>query len=124
MPSESSIFCKIFVNSTHQNIVDLLREMGGKADKGDTFNIHDNEIDVIMNGEYNEATAQQFPDGFLAFMYYIEIEGRNETQQQKLVTQILSSLWKRNIPAIAACDYEHKLPQHGGYNSHLVPWPQ
>lgn len=39
-----------------------------------------------------------------------------------LVSAVLNDLWRRGLPAVAACDYEDRLPLGGG-TADSAPWP-
>jgi hypothetical protein len=84
------------------------------------------ELDVRENDECDSARSQEFPDGFLYFRYLVELYPAviaSHEDRVHLTARILSLLWSKGYPAIAACDYEKELPHAGGYQNHRVPWP-
>jgi len=85
------------------------------------------ELDIDKNDEFNKKSQCQFPDGFLYFKFTIWIDFKDAVVNDShifLVSKILTWLWDRKIPAVAASDYEDQLPNNGGYKSLLIPWPK
>jgi hypothetical protein len=84
------------------------------------------EMQVLKNEEYDSKRRTLFPEGFLYFRYLIDLYMPDEAvnAQTQLVARLLEYLWDSGIPAIAACAFEARLPEHGGYKSHRVPWPE
>jgi hypothetical protein len=83
------------------------------------------DIDIRKNATSDKLRARQFPDGFLAFRYALELYPAPEAPREdriSLVARLLHRLWSQNLPAVAACDYEDQLPHRGGYNDRSVPW--
>jgi hypothetical protein len=74
-------------------------------------------FDVDRNDDRDDERAREFPDGFLHFRYVIDV-GPGEP-----VARLLRLLWDNGIPAVAASD-DDDLPEHGGYKSRAVPWPE
>jgi hypothetical protein len=68
--------------------------------------------------ERDPVRAREWPDGFLYFPHHVE------AGPKRAVERLLPLLWDRGIPAVAACDYEHELPENGGYKSRSIPWPR
>jgi hypothetical protein len=84
------------------------------------------EIEVRTNKESDKVQARDFPDGFLYFGSALEVYPFPTLPRQARVdwvASLLSLLWSKGIPAVAACDYESELPNAGGYNTSSVPWP-
>jgi len=119
------MFCKIYLHSGLDN-----KELESKLlywldAKLDTFTIITNsyEISLCENDEFSIPKSKDYPDGFLYFRYFLEIESTTEDEEFKsAIAKFLSFLWKKNIPAIAACDFEDELPEKGGYKSLNIPW--
>jgi hypothetical protein len=84
------------------------------------------EMEVLKNEEYDSKRRTLFPDGFLYFRYVIDLYMPDEqtTAQAELVTRLLEYLWESGFPAVAACAFEARLPEHGGYKSRRLPWPE
>lgn len=83
------------------------------------------EVDVVRNADYDSNRRRQFPGGFIYFRYYVDLYMATlpTKEQARLVTTMLEALWDWGCPAVAACSYEDRLPEHGGYRSTAVPWP-
>lgn len=92
---------------------------------GDGGSGADYEVSVVRNEDYDSQRRRQFPGGFIYFRYYVDLYMPELTtvEQAHLVAGVLAGLWEMAYPAVAACSYEDRLPQHGGYRSRGVPWP-
>src|ERR1700687_2877166 len=78
------------------------------------------EMEVRRNQHANLELAQQFPDGFLHFRCVIEIYFSPDCLAEEriaLASKVLEVLWSLSLPAVAACDFEDKLPRGGGYKN-------
>ncbi|MEU4237939.1 hypothetical protein [Actinoplanes sp. NPDC026619] len=83
------------------------------------------EIYVDDNSEAGDEDKSVRKRGFLFFgnvleIYFaprVDLDGR-----VGVVTAILENLWRRELPAVAACDYEDRLPLSGGV-ADAAPWP-
>lgn len=83
------------------------------------------EIYVEDNNEAGEEDKTVRQGGFLFFdntaeVYFApmaDLDGR-----VGIVTAILEDLWRRGLSAVAACDYEDRLPRDGG-TADTAPWP-
>lgn len=126
MFNDSTIFCKVFVSfvRSKSDLIEFIKNAVAGKGEANTIYVKDIELYIERNDDYDAERSKEFPDGFLNFPYYLEIEGGSEEVQQILVTQLIERLWLEGIPAIAACDYERQLPQRGGYKSTSVPWPE
>jgi hypothetical protein len=84
------------------------------------------ELELRRNEDGDEASAREYPDGFLHFRYVIEFyprPGARREDQVNYIGRLLDRLWSSGFPAVAACDYEDELPHHGGYRDASLPWP-
>jgi hypothetical protein len=79
-------------------------------------------LHVDRNDEADAVRRTEFPDGFLYFSHRVEAYA-DSPPAADLVTRLLERLWSEGWPAVAACDYEEKLPHAGGYKADQVPWP-
>jgi hypothetical protein len=118
--------CKIYLNTEtlHDEIESVAQLLSGTVNLS-TIHFQNGEIDVVKNEDFNEVSCKQFPDGFLYFRYYLEFYAFPEQQMQckiEVISNILEYFWGKNIPAVAASDYENELPNNGGYNSSFIPW--
>ena len=83
----------------------------------------------MRRNEFADGTAAPaFPDGYMQFPTYIEVSSDDDTDAGEvaiveLVTTVLRDLWARDVPAVAECGFDDRLPHHGGYGSSDVPWP-
>ena len=115
----NELIIKVFIN------IDDKQELEKLVEKIDLKNKQYFELDILKNPDFNERIAKIFPDGFLHFPYIIEYYKSEKVFDDKDINNsrtILETLWEKNIPAIAASDYEEKLPENGGYKSKKVPW--
>jgi hypothetical protein len=73
------------------------------------------EIDATTNSSKPkfERTLSHETD-FTSWPYRLELDV-SESEGVPLVTAILSGLWGAGISAVAACDFEDRLPRSGGY---------
>ncbi len=80
---------------------------------------------IQSNDEFDKIKSREFPDGFLFFSHFIEVESSELLSYIiiSLIADLMTKLWKMDIPAVCACDFEDKLPNSGGYNSKVIPWP-
>lgn len=83
------------------------------------------EVDVLKNEDYDSNRRRQFPDGFIYFRYTLDLYMSDAplTRKAVIVTRLMKRLWGWGFPAVAACAFEERLPQRGGYKSRTVPWP-
>jgi hypothetical protein len=114
----NNLTVKFFVGGTSKQKLEALIE------SLDFENENSFEIDIVKNSDFNESESKKFPDGFLSFPFLIEYYSNGEVKTADIfnATVILEELWKNNIPAIASCDFEDKLPENGGYKSKNIPW--
>jgi hypothetical protein len=84
------------------------------------------EVEVLSNEDYDSNRRRQFPDGFIYFRYTLDLYMDEATVKRKaaIVTRLMDTLWDSGFPAVAACAFEDRLPERGGYKSHAVPWPR
>lgn len=121
MDKNCNPYCKIFIDtdkSRDEILGFLLDFMRGEEEKGVISNSICN-LNVVKNDDYNEHQKQIYPDGFLYFRYYLEMEPEHDTRfsiYTSFVAELLEELWRRNLKAVAACDFEELLPEKGGYN--------
>jgi hypothetical protein len=107
--------CIIFINSKlskEQIINDLENNFSNELKTIDLF--------IDNNEDFENGDLRSFPDGFLYFKYYLEVESNNNIQQ--FISSLLNYLWQKDISAVASCDFENSLPEKGGYNSKNIPW--
>jgi hypothetical protein len=83
-------------------------------------------MEVLRNEDYDSKRRLLFPEGFIYFRYVIDLYMPDESLKSRaeLVTKLLEYLWNSGFAAVAACSFEALLPEHGGYKSSRVPWPE
>jgi hypothetical protein len=123
------MFCRIYVTGKDINRESLLASVCNllQAELVDDVYIEGNgySMEVRANDDYDEEKEKVFPDGFLFFPFCVEIEFQDNVLIDdivKHVSEILTFLWGNNFTAIASCDFEHLLPENGGYKSRKIPW--
>lgn len=124
---EIDSYCKIYVhvNLSLQELIELTaKEFDGHVEMYTVvtplFEIH-----IDKNDWFDEAKSEVFPDGFLHFRYELDVFPQPSQLQKEHIhwlSRFLTSLWSKNIPAVAACDYEEFLPCKGGYKDGTIPW--
>lgn len=83
------------------------------------------EVEVLKNEDYDSNRRRQFPDGFVYFRYTLDLymSEASLARQAAIVRRLITHLWDWGFPAVAACAFEDRLPQRGGYRSRAIPWP-
>lgn len=121
-------YCTIYINDKYviNDVVCLISKfIGIEPDKFCSIKHNDFIIDFVSNTDYNPILENIFPDGFLHFKYRIEISFKDQIEISyctHLVGRVLVYLWELGVTAIASSDYEHLLPEKGGYKSNKIPW--
>ncbi len=114
--------CKVFVDAdvSEPELIGLISPVLFTAE--DKVSL---EVEVLKNQEYDTRLRQQFPDGFVYFRYTLDLYMNSAPlkRQSAIVTRLIECLWDWGFPAVAACAYEDRLPERGGYKSRTVPWP-
>ena len=111
--------CKIFVDAdvTETELMGMIGQL--LTDGPDTRA----EMEFFVNEDFDEKRRKLFPDGFIYFRYFVDLYMSTPEDKVPVVATILRQLWYWGFPAVAACNYEDQLPEHGGYKSRAVPWP-
>lgn len=120
-------YCKLYLNlpvNYEKLIEQIVNQFNGKVLSKNSIDFNGVEVDIEKNENRDDDKSKEFPDGFLHFNYYLDIDSSSLDSIKLFVSQLLSFLWDNNIPSIAACDYEDDLPELGGYNSLKIPWPK
>ena len=114
--------CKVFVDADVSSTELIAMTTSVLFAPKDEFAL---EVDVLNNEDYDSNRRRQFPDGFIYFRYTLDLymSGAPVKRQAALVTRLMESLWDGGFPAVAACAFEDRLPERGGYKSRRVPWP-
>jgi hypothetical protein len=113
--------CKVYVDTelSDRELLGVIMQVISDAD--DSAGV---EMELYRNDEYDSQRRVRFPDGFLYFRYYIDayLPEKAMQKQAALIGSVLQTLWAMGIPAVAASQYEHLLPERGGYRSRAIPW--
>lgn len=121
-------YCKLYIQTT--NNIDWLMnfiEINMNLKKESPYSLYNDiiNIDIEENEEYSQIECKEFPDGFLFFKFYLDINIQQNTDFKDyicLITKLLSILWNNNVSSVASCDFEDQLLNNGGYNNKNVPW--
>ena len=76
-------------------------------------------IDILKNKEFDAEKSKDFPDGFLCFPYFLDIDCTENTEKQKYIKMIgnlILYLWGKKCQLVVSSDFEEELPNKGGYN--------
>jgi hypothetical protein len=104
-------FCKMFVRSGDpENVRAALTEVLDGCEPGRSEELPGVTVEVLRNPDVspNDAT------NFLFWPVLVEVESDGTSVVVDLTTAILTQLWDRGFPTVAACDYEDELPWRGG----------
>ena len=112
MSDDTDSFCKIFLDAPDRSLVmgKLSQVLEGEFRRR-TMELADATLDVLANSDAGSA------DDFVAWPVVAEME-KNEAasweQYVALVSRVITAMWDSGIPAVAACDFEERLPWNGG----------
>lgn len=114
------LYTKIFLdtNEGKQNVIDCLAVIINGSVEGASVESNYLDIYVSKNEDFSDS-RRHTQDGFLFYKYYLDIEPKAGVKDNEFISSIanlLEELWKEDIKAVAACDFEDLLPQKGGYN--------
>ncbi len=115
--------CKVFVDAdvSEGELVSLTAPL--LFAPGDDISL---QVELLKNEEYDSNRRRQFPEGFVYFRYTLDLY-MNEapiTRKAAIVARLMKQFWSWGFPAVAACAFEDRLPQRGGYKSRAIPWPR
>ncbi|TGV05244.1 1,4-dihydroxy-6-naphthoate synthase [Mesorhizobium sp. M00.F.Ca.ET.186.01.1.1] len=122
MGKYDNLYCKLFIDTDMDNLslVNLVGQIStGSIQKRVIVNKY-SEIYVNQNDDFDETLRGKNGDGFLHARYFLDIEPSLNVEQTEYiacVARLLEGLWKRGCQAVAACDFEEELPNHGGYKA-------
>lgn len=122
--NEINLFTKIFIDTEEDKdtLLKMVQEMVDGSIEQWTISFKSGLIDLVQNDDFgnnNKVKVKSSSDQFLYFRYYLDIEPYDNNCSEVYIADIsclLESLWKKNINAVAACDFEDLLPKKGGYN--------
>jgi hypothetical protein len=115
-----NLYCKVFLDCdiNQERLIQLMATLiDGRIESKTVSNDHC-EIDIKKNEDFHEIQRHDYPDGFLYYLYYLDIEPCEEvtfSSYLDIITNLLEQLWSKGYQAVAACDFEEELPRKGGY---------
>jgi hypothetical protein len=115
MAGYDNLYCKIFIDTdADRDYVkrQIARILSGSIDFW-TIVTEFGEFDIRKNSDFDEEKRDK-PKGFLFSRYYLDIDILEGTEQEFYISSIaklLQGLWDLGYKAIAACDFEDKLPK-------------
>jgi hypothetical protein len=112
MSDDTDSFCKIFLDAPDSSLVmgTLSQVLGGEFQRR-AMELADATLDVRSNSDAGSA------DDFVAWPVVAETaknEAASWEQYVALVARVITVMWDSGIPAVAACDFEERLPWNGG----------
>lgn len=119
------LYCKIFIDTDVPDETVLEKISTITAGIIDQWTVYADwsEIDFVDNDDFDEHKRNQKPDGFLFYRYYIEMSPNEHVAAPDYiqhVADLMEKMWQEGWKAVAACDFEDKLPQKGGYHQNGV----
>ncbi|MGP3955923.1 hypothetical protein ACTWPT_07985 [Nonomuraea sp. 3N208] len=106
-------YCGLYLQGVSEDAaIELAARAIGATRDGRLLRVGTIEIEIRRNSD----CTHDGPD-FPTWPIKMEIERGNATSHQVIetVTKILTHAWQAGHDAVAACDYEDELPDHGGY---------
>lgn len=108
--------CRVFVDAPDAAAVRevLTAAQGWAFDRWSTASIAAITVDVQRNADRDPPTG---PDDFVRWPVTVEVTSPPRAPQGSVVAAVsgmLRALWESRLRAIAACDFEDRLPWSGG----------
>ncbi|GAA4978942.1 hypothetical protein HD597_000600 [Nonomuraea thailandensis] len=106
-------YCGLYLRGAGQEAaIELTAHATGATRNGCLLRIDTIEIEIRRNDTFTH-DGTDFP----TWPIKMEIERGNAPSHQVIetVSKILTCAWQAGHDAVAACDYEDELPDHGGY---------
>src|SRR5574344_1457528 len=100
--------CKIYIDTelSRENLAEIIsNHLGSNYNKFFSLETECFNIDIINNKEYQKEKSTEFPDGFLYYRYFIEIEPQKNIEELvyiKKVGEFLNFLWKHGFKVVAS----------------------
>ncbi|WP_041227083.1 hypothetical protein [Crinalium epipsammum] len=121
MNDYDSLYCKLYVDCdvNRNELVGLIAKLTSSRIERWSVSTPECEIDVRNNDDFDNNKRSKFPDGFLYYRFYLDIERTEDTERGSYIesiSRLLEDFWLLSYKAVAACDFEEELPRKGGYN--------
>jgi hypothetical protein len=112
------LYCQIYIDTgwPRATLIERLSSMTAGMAELRTVTSSLLEIDVVDNEDF-ETGKSNAAGSFLHYRFYLDIEPRDDVDEDgyvKAVGEILEGLWGDGLAAVAACDFEQRLPRGGG----------
>ena len=117
-----NFYCKIFINSliTMEQLSNQISELLNFKLVRNSIESDFFSIDFFKNKEFDEEKAKEFPDGFLYFPYFLDVDIVDESREaeyKEIIKKIMFYLWSEECQLVVSSDFEDELPHKGGYKS-------
>jgi hypothetical protein len=122
MSDTPNMYCKVYMDSQadKSQLLDLIANIISGSIKMRTVSSRELQVDLVVNEDFDETKRMQGEDQFLFYRYYLDIEPTEDVPRERYVESVgnlLEGLWRLGCKAVAACDFEEKLPRSGGYKT-------
>lgn len=119
MDENLDLYCAIYVHApvTREQLVAVVLQIPGAEKVGRSIlRLLKAEIEVRPNEDASDGLRGNLENGFLFYPYLLEVDALPEQtieEQIALVSALLELLWAQQFNAVAACDFEDRLPRSG-----------
>jgi hypothetical protein len=115
-----NLYCKVFLDCdfNQDQLIQMIATLIGGRTGFKTISNDFCEIDVEKNEDFQDIQRHEYPDGFLYYPYYLDIEPVGEvtfSSYIEVITNLLEYFWGKGYQVVTACDFEEDLPRKGGY---------
>lgn len=119
MNTQDNLYCKIYINTAHSRgaVLEFLSKIvSGVICHRRTVASRYLDLDVVVNKSFSVPGLNN-EDEFLSYPIYLDVEPNSRASAIEYivaVSELLQGLWAAGFDAVAACDFEDKLPRRGG----------
>jgi len=111
------LFCRVNIQSefSHKEFVSFIACSVGGVNRMNLVTTDRLDISVDDNDEFDAEKARTGRDRWLFFRYSLEvdpIEGVSLSDYVAAIGNLLKSLWSSDMDAVAACEFEDRLPRN------------
>jgi hypothetical protein len=106
MNGEPELYCKIFINCdlTKNELIQTIAKLVKGSVNGWDIQASNCEIYVSKNKDFDEFQRHDYPDGFLFYPFYLDVEAIEDKAIEKLdpslykntIAKLLEDLWIRD----------------------------